>query len=232
VRVLLDSMRRAGTLRRCVLFDIHRGSLESSLNQLAREYPGIAARGVVGDFQDDVTALGPGGRRLIAFLGGTIGNLHPDDEVPGFLSRLRRQMASGDGLLLGVDLVKDTARLERAYNDDAGVTAAFNLNLLRVLNDRLGADFDLGAFEHVAFYDEGRAWIEMRVRALADQVVQVPAAGVTLRFEEGDELRTEISCKYTRESLARRLAGTGLKLGAWYTDPEDLFGLALLSPEA
>jgi L-histidine N-alpha-methyltransferase len=232
VRVLLDAMRRAGTLRRCVLFDIHRASLERSLGQLAREYPGLASRGVVGDFQGDVTALGPGGRRLIAFLGGTIGNLHPDDEVPGFLSRLRRQMASGDGLLLGVDLVKDTARLERAYNDDAGVTAAFNLNVLRVLNDRLGADFDLRGFEHVAFYDERRAWIEMRVRALRDQVVEVPAAGVTLRFEEGDELRTEISCKYTRESLVSRLAGTGLELLAWYTDPEDLFGLALLGPDA
>jgi L-histidine N-alpha-methyltransferase len=122
--------------------------------------------------------------------------------------------------------------MDLANNDDAGVTAAFNLNVLRVLNDRLGADFDLRGFEHVAFYDERRAWIEMRVRALRDQVVEVPAAGVTLRFEEGDELRTEISCKYTRESLVSRLAGTGLELLAWYTDPEDLFGLALLGPDA
>jgi L-histidine Nalpha-methyltransferase len=231
VRVLLNAMRNLGTLRRCVLFDIHRGSLESSLAQLGREYPGLAARGIVGDFQDDVTALGPGGRRLIAFLGGTIGNLHPDEEVPGFLRRLRGQMAEGDGLLIGVDLVKDTARLERAYNDDAGVTAAFNLNLLQVMNDRLGADFDLRAFEHVAFYDEKRAWIEMRVRSLREQEVSVPAAALTLRFDEGDELRTEISCKYTRESLTRRLEGTGLRLQAWYTDPERLFGLALLGLE-
>jgi L-histidine N-alpha-methyltransferase len=228
VRVLLDAMRRAGTLRRCVLFDIHRGSLESSLAQLAREYPGVAARGIVGDFQADVTALGPGGRRLIAFLGGTIGNLHPDLEVPGFLRRLRAQMADGDALLLGVDLVKDTARLERAYNDEAGITAAFNLNLLQVVNDRLGADFDLGAFEHVAFYDEGRAWIEMRVRSLREQEVRIPASGLTLRFDIGDELRTEISCKYTRESLQQRLEGTGLVLDAWFTDPGTLFGLALL----
>lgn len=232
VRVLLNAMRQAGSLRRCVLFDIHRGSLESSLAQLGREYPGLAARGIVGDFQEDVTALGPGGGRLIAFLGGTIGNLHPDDEVPGFLSRLRGQLADGDGLLLGVDLVKDTARLERAYNDDAGVTAAFNLNLLQVMNDRLGADFDPTAFEHVAFYDEKRAWIEMRVRALAEQHVSLPACGLTLRFHEGDELRTEISCKYTRESLRQRLAGTGLRMHTWYTDPERLFGLALLGPEA
>lgn len=228
MRVLLNAMRQAGTLRRCVLFDIHQGSLESSLAQLAREYPGLAARGIVGDFQGDVTALGPGGRRLIAFLGGTIGNLHPDEEVPGFLHRLRGQMAEGDGLLLGVDLVKDTARLERAYNDDEGVTAAFNLNLLQVMNDRLGAEFDLRGFEHVAFYDEKRAWIEMRVRSLREQEVRIPASGVTLRFEAGDELRTEISCKYTRESLEQRLPGTGLALHAWFTDPERLFGLALL----
>jgi len=232
VRVLLNAIRNAGTLRRCVLFDIHRGSLESSLGQLGREYPGLAARGIVGDFQGDVTALGPGGHRLIAFLGGTIGNLHPDDEVPGFLRRLCRQMEKGDGLLLGVDLVKDTARLEHAYNDDAGVTAAFNLNLLQVMNDRLGADFDPHAFAHVAFYDEPRAWIEMRVRSLRAQTVDIPAAGVTLRFDEGDELRTEISCKYTRESLTQRLEGTGLRLQTWYTDPERLFGLALLGPEA
>jgi L-histidine Nalpha-methyltransferase len=228
VRTLLDAMRRAGTLRRCVLFDIHRGSLEISLNQLAREYPGVAARGIVGDFQADVTALGAGGRRLIAFLGGTIGNLHPDDEVPPFLRRLGGQMADGDALLLGVDLVKDTARLERAYNDEAGVTAAFNLNLLQAMNDRLGADFDLRAFEHVAFYDERRAWIEMRVRSLREQEVRIPASGLTLRFDTGDELRTEISCKYTRESLEQRLEGTGLVLDAWFTDPERLFGLALL----
>ncbi len=231
VRLLLDAMRQARILRRCVLFDIHRGSLESSLNQLAREYPGLAARGIVGDFQQDVTALGTGERRLIAFLGGTIGNLHPDDEVPPFLRRLRRQMTGADGLLLGVDLVKDTARLERAYNDEAGITAEFNLNLLQVLNDRLGADFDLRAFEHVAFYDEGRAWIEMRVRSRERQEVRIPAVGLSLRFDAGDELRTEISCKYTRESLERRLQGTGLALRAWFTDPERLFGLALLGPD-
>lgn len=231
LRVLLDAMARAGTLRRLVLFDIHRGSLELSLAQAVREYPGLAARGIVGDFQDDVSALGPGGRRLIAFLGGTIGNLHPEDEAPGFLGRLRRQMGPGDALLLGVDLVKDTARLERAYNDAEGVTALFNLNLLRVLNERLGADFDLAAFEHVAFYDEARAWIEMRVRSLRDQQVEIPAAGVTLRLARGEELRTEISCKYTRASLERRLLGTGLGLDAWYTDREALFALALLRPQ-
>lgn len=230
LRALLDAMERAGSLRRCVMFDIHRGSVESSLAQVRREYPGVAVRGVVGDFMGDLTALGPGGRRLIAFLGGTIGNLHPDEEVPGFLERLRDQMADGDGLLIGLDLVKDTAEIERAYNDAAGVTAAFNLNVLDVMNRRLHADFDPRAFEHVAFYDERRAWIEMRVRSRRAQVVDVPGADVTLHFDEGDELRTEISCKYTRASFARKLHPAGLRLDAWYTDPRGLFALALVRP--
>lgn len=230
VRMLLDAMKRAGALRRCVLFDIHRASVESSLAQVGREYPGVAARGLVGDFMGDLTALGPGGRRLIAFLGGTIGNLHPTDEVPGFLARLREQMADGDALLVGLDLVKDTAEIERAYNDAEGITAAFNLNLLDVMNRRLHADFDRDAFAHVAFYDERNAWIEMRVRALRPQVVDVPGADLTLHFDEGDELRTEISCKYTRASFARRLAPAGLRLDAWYTDTRGLFALALVRP--
>jgi L-histidine Nalpha-methyltransferase len=229
-RVLLDAMKRAGSLRRCVLFDIHRGSVESALAQVGREYPGVAARGLVGDFLGDLTALGPGGRRLIAFLGGTIGNLHPDEDLPGFLQRLRGQMADGDGLLVGLDLVKDPAEIERAYNDAQGVTAAFNLNVLDVMNRRLHADFDPRAFSHVAFYDERRARIEMRVRSKRAQVVDVPGADVTLHFDEGDELRTEISCKYTRASFARRLPAAGLRLDAWYTDPRGLFGLALLRP--
>lgn len=230
LRVLLDAMKRAGSLRRCVLFDIHRGSVESALAQVGREYPGVAARGLVGDFTGDLRPLGSGGRRLVAFLGGTIGNLHPDEDLPGFLVRLRDQLADGDGLLVGLDLVKDTAELERAYNDAAGVTAAFNLNVLDVMNRRLHADFDARAFAHVAFYDERRAWIEMRVRALRPMVVDVPGADVTLHFDEGDELRTEISCKYTRSSFARKLPAAGLRLDAWYTDPRGLFALALVRP--
>jgi L-histidine Nalpha-methyltransferase len=230
LRMLLDATKRAGSLRRCVLFDIHRGSVESALAQVGREYPGVAARGIVGDFTGDLRPLGPGGRRLVAFLGGTIGNLHPEADLPGFLARLRDQLADGDGLLVGLDLVKDPAELERAYNDAAGVTAAFNLNVLDVMNRRLHADFDPRAFAHVAFYDERRAWIEMRVRALRPMVVDVPGADVTLHFDAGDELRTEISCKYTRSSFARKLPAAGLRLDAWYTDPRGQFALALVRP--
>ena len=127
-----------------------------------------------------------------------------------------------------MDLVKDAARLHAAYNDAAGVTARFNLNLLRVMNRRLRAGFELDAFEHVAFYDEAQAWIEMRVRAL--RATRAAIAGLDLVFERGDELRTEISCKYTRASLEALLPPAGLRLDAWMTDPEELFGLALLQP--
>jgi L-histidine N-alpha-methyltransferase len=161
------------------------------------------------------------------FFAGTVGNLHPE-EVPAFFARAARVLGRGDRFLVGVDLVKDRARLEAAYNDAAGVTALFNRNVLQVLNDRLGADFDLSAFAHVAFWDEANAWIEMRLRALRPSRVRIPAAGLTLRFERGDEIRTELSCKYTRQSLEARLEGTGLRLERWFTDPEPLFALALL----
>jgi len=166
---------------------------------------------------------------MVAFLGGTIGNLVPDERA-AFLGDLRAVLQPGEWLLLGTDLVKDPAVVVPAYDDAAGVTADFNRNVLRVVNRRLHADFDPRAFGHVAFYDERRAWIEMRVRALRPQVVDVPGADVTLHFDEGDELRTEISCKYTRSSFARKLPAAGLRLDAWYTDPHSLFALALVRP--
>jgi len=175
--------------------------------------------------------LGEGGGRLAAFFASTIGNLHPD-EVPPFLARVAERLAPGDAFLVGVDLVKDPARLEAAYNDTAGVTAAFNRNILRVMNDRLGADFDPDAFAHVAFYDRERAWIEMRLRSLKLQRVRIPAARLDLAFEAGEEIRTEISCKYTRSTFEALLPGTGLVLDRWYTDPENLFALALLGRRA
>ncbi|MBI4542816.1 MAG: L-histidine N(alpha)-methyltransferase, partial [Gemmatimonadetes bacterium] len=190
-------------------------------------YPTLDVRGVVGDFTDDLGALGPGGGRLVAFFAGTIGNLHPGD-VPRFLGRVSRQLDEGDGFLVGLDLVKGVERLEAAYNDAAGVTAEFNRNILRHVNAELDADFDPARFEHVAFYDRERAWIEMRLRATRASRVRIPGAGLELCFDSGDEIRTEISCKYTRASFAARLPGTGLALDAWYTDPDHLFALALL----
>ena len=160
------------------------------------------------DFQSDLAALGPGGGRLALLLAGTIGNLHPDREVPAFLRTVARQLAPGDTFLVGLDLVKDVSRLQAAYNDAAGVTAEFNRNILRVVNAALDADFDPEAYDHVAFYDRDRAWIEMRLRARHDQRVRVPGAGLTLTLRRGQEIRTELSCKYTRPTFEARLAGT------------------------
>jgi L-histidine N-alpha-methyltransferase len=227
-RVLLDAMARAGSLRSCVLFDINERVLQESLRTLSAAYPGVEVHGVVGDFATDLGAIGTSAeRRLAIFLGGTIGNLLPS-EVPSFLSRLSALLDEGDGFLLGVDLVKDPARLHAAYNDAAGVTARFNRNILKVVNEALGGDFDPDAFEHVAFYDRDHAWVEMRLRALRPMRVRIRAAGIEHAFLAGDEIRTEISCKYTRASLAALLPGTGLRLVDWLTDPEDLFALAVL----
>ena len=228
VRLLLDAGRALGTLERCVLLDISGGVLADSVRSLETDYPGLQVRGVLGDFQDDLAGLGPGGGRLALFLAGTIGNLHPDDEVPGFLRAVARQLEPGDAFLVGLDLVKDERRLHAAYNDSAGVTAEFNRNILRVVNAALDADFDPEAYDHVAFYDRERAWIEMRLRARDDQQVRVPGAGIELTLRRGDEIRTELSCKYTRGSFEARLEGTGLRLESWHTDAEGLFALALL----
>jgi len=227
IRLLLAAMARAGLLERCVMLDINQRFLSESTHALARDFPGLAVHGVVGDFLGDLDLLGPGGGRLAVFFASTIGNIHPR-EVPPFLARVAGHLAPGDAFLVGVDLVKDPARLEAAYNDAAGVTAEFNRNILRVMNERLGADFDPDAFEHVAFFDRERSWIEMRLRSLKLQRVRVPAARLDLAFEAGEEIRTEISCKYTRESFTALLPGTGLAMDRWYTDPENLFALALL----
>ncbi|PYQ21665.1 MAG: L-histidine N(alpha)-methyltransferase [Acidobacteria bacterium] len=229
IRLLLDAMARAGRLESCVLFDINERDLDQSVRALGRDYPQARVTGVVGDFTQGLEGVGPGGGRLAALLGGTIGNLHPRD-VPPFLRRIAALLEPGGAFLLGVDLVKDKRVLEAAYDDAAGVTARFNRNILRVMNERLGADFDPEAFDHVAFYDEANAWIEMRLRARQPQHVRIPAADLDLRLESGDEIRTEISCKYTRGSLEERLRGTGLELDRWFTDRDDRFALGLLSP--
>ncbi|HUG55035.1 MAG TPA: L-histidine N(alpha)-methyltransferase [Vicinamibacteria bacterium] len=227
VRVLLDAMEAKGTLESCTMLDVSEGALTESVHLLGTERPGLRTEGIVGDFLTDLGALGPGRSRLIAFLGSTIGNIHPG-EVPTFFRMAASVLAQGDGLLLGLDLVKDRARLEAAYNDAQGVTAEFNRNILRVVNDRLGGAFEPDAFEHVAFYDEERAWIEMRLRARHPCRVQVEEAGVSLTLPAGGEIRTEISCKYTRASLDALLPGTGLRLEQWRTDAGGLFALALL----
>ena len=227
VRVLLDAMEEAGTLESCTLLDISESAIANSLSQLRSERPRLKASGVVGDFLTDLRAVGPGESRLIAFLGSTIGNIHPQD-VPAFFRSAAAILAPGDAVLVGLDLVKDRARLEAAYNDARGVTAEFNRNILQVMNARLGADFDPAAFDHVAFYDPDHAWIEMRLRARRALDVRVPGAATALSLPAGGEIRTEISCKYTRAALEAALSGTGLMLNEWRTDPESLFALALL----
>jgi L-histidine Nalpha-methyltransferase len=227
-RILLDAMAAAGLLRRCVLFDINEHSLRESLASLASAYPGLEGRGVAGDFSMGLHAIGRSRqRRLAIFLGGTIGNLMPS-RVPSFLAHLSRVLSPGDGFLLGVDLVKDPARLHAAYNDAAGVTAEFNRNMLRVVNEAFDGDFDPEGFEHVAFYDPERAWIEMRLRARGPMRVRLRGAGLERTFAKGEEIRTEISCKYTRASLAALLPGTGLEIVEWLTDDEDLFAVAVM----
>jgi L-histidine Nalpha-methyltransferase len=224
-RALLDT----GTIERYVPFDVDGGMVRDTAAALAEEYPDLEVEGVTGDFEHDLDEIPPpepGRPRIVAFLGGTIGNFIPGSRRR-FLRELAARLDEDSFLLLGTDLVKDPAVLEAAYDDSQGVTAAFNLNMLRVLNRELDADFELGNFEHVAFYDEEREWIEMRLRARRDNDVRVGAIDLDLHFDRGEEMRTEISAKFTRERVESDLGAAGLELVEWLTDPEGLFALSL-----
>jgi L-histidine N-alpha-methyltransferase len=227
IQLLLDAMHRRRQLDRCVLLDVNEAFLATSAERLATDYPGLEVQGIVGDFLHDLDAVGAGRRRLFLFFAGTIGNIHPG-QLQGFLRKVRRVLGRDDAFLVGLDLVKDTRVLESAYNDSAGVTADFNRNILRVLNRRFGTDFEVDAFEHVAFYDADREWIEMRVRACRPTTVSLGGETEQIQFDAGDEIRTEISCKFTRLSFVEALFGTGLELWRWWTDPDALFALALV----
>jgi L-histidine N-alpha-methyltransferase len=229
-RRLLEAMRSAGSLHTYVPVDISEEITRRTAAELIEEFPGLRVHGVICDFENDLERLpGWGQRRMFAFLGGTIGNFAPDRRV-AFLARIASLLGPADTLLLGTDLVKDPARLEAAYDDDAGVTAEFNKNVLAVLNRELGADFDLGAFEHRAFYDAEREWVDIRLRSLVRQTVRVAALDMEVVFEAGEEMRTEISSKFTRESLERSYSPAGLRLEHFWTDPECLFALSLARP--
>jgi L-histidine Nalpha-methyltransferase len=226
-RLLLDAMLSRGRLRRFVPFDVSEGILREAVDQVAREYPALEVRGVVGDFDHHLGLLPGGGRRLVAFLGGTIGNLTPS-ERKRFLAELVSTFEPGDGLLLGTDLVKDVHRLEAAYDDGAGVTAEFNRNVLLVVNANLGADFDPARFQHVAFFDLDNEWIEMRLRSRATHVVTVPGCDhLQVPFEAGEEMRTEISAKFRRPGIQAELEAVGLELTEWWTDRAGDFALSL-----
>ena len=165
----------------------------------------------------------------MAFLGSTIGNMVPAERAL-FLRRVRSRLRPGDSFLLGTDLVKDPAVLVAAYDDSAGVTAAFNKNVLAVLNAELGADFDLDAFEHVARWDSGHEWIEMRLRSTADQQARVRDLGLVVPFAAGEEMLTEVSAKFRHAGVESELAAAGLALRSWWTDPAGQFGLSLSVP--
>ena len=228
-RALLYAMAGTGSLRRYVPFDVDPWVLERCAEELASQYPGLDVQPLEGDFLVHLDRVPDGGPRIVALLGGTIGNLKPPERA-GFLRSVRELLAPDDRLLLGTDLVKDVAVLEAAYNDAAGVTAAFNRNMLTVLNRDLGADFDLDAFAHVAFFDRDESRIEMRLRARSPQRVLIPGAGIEIDLEAGEDIRTETSAKFTLEALARELADADMAIDHFFTDPEGLFGLSLAAP--
>jgi L-histidine N-alpha-methyltransferase len=230
-RILLGAMSSAGTLRRYVPLDVSERALEAAALALVDEFEELSVHGVVGDFERHLDRVPPpvgddGTPRIVALLGGTIGNF-----PPGTRRRLLRQIAAllgeDDRLLLGTDLVKDPAVLEAAYDDRQGVTAEFNRNVLHVINRELDADFTPDAFEHVAFYDRQHEWIEMRLRARRPCTVLVAALELRVEFAAGEELRTEISAKFTRARIERDFRAAGLELEHWYTDRDNLFALSL-----
>jgi L-histidine N-alpha-methyltransferase len=227
-RILLDAMSAAGTLRRYIPLDVSEQALQQAAEQLVSEYDGLQVDGVIGDFERHLESVPDrdGGTRIVALLGGTIGNF-----PPGSRRRLLRGVGGllgpEDRLLLGTDLVKDPAVIEAAYDDAAGITAEFNRNVLHVINRELDADFSPTAFDHVAFFDRKHEWVEMRLRARTAQTVTVADVGLSVEFEAGEELRTEISAKFTRRRLEGDFRAAGLRLDHWFTDPDGLFALSL-----
>ncbi len=225
-RLLLDALSRIGELGAFVPLDVSASALEQSTVDIAAAYPGISVRGVVGDFTRHLSALPAGGKRLVAVLGGTIGNLVPDERA-AFLHAVRAELDPGEWLLIGTDLVKSPHVLVPAYDDARGVTADFNRNVLRVINRELGADFEPEGFQHVAVWDARREWIEMRLRASKEYRVTVPALDLTVDFADGEELRTEISAKFHPDGIRAELAAAGFTATRRWTDSYGRFMVTL-----
>ncbi|MEU2060597.1 L-histidine N(alpha)-methyltransferase [Streptomyces sp. NPDC013455] len=222
-RFLIDALP---ALAAYVPVDVSESALTQAGRALVEERPDLDVHALIADFTAPLALPATPGPRLVAFLGGTIGNLLPAERAK-FLASVRSLLAPGDGLLLGTDLVKDERVLVRAYDDAAGVTAAFNKNVLAVVDRELGADFDPDAFDHVALWDAEREWIEMRLRSRTDQTVKVPALDLAVEFAAGEELRTEVSAKFRKAGVTGELADAGLELTHWWTDAEDRFALSL-----
>jgi L-histidine N-alpha-methyltransferase len=226
-RVLLDALYAAGTLVRYVPVDVTESMVRDCAEELTDEYPGLQVHGVIGDFERHLDRVPPAvGPRIVAFLGGTIGNFPPGSRRR-VLRDITRLLGPDDHLLMGTDLVKDAAVLEAAYDDAAGVTAEFNRNVLRVLNRELGAGFDPDDFDHVALFDREHEWIEMRLRARREHTTLVRDLDLPVHFDAGEEIRTEISAKFTPARLDGDLSAAGLELVRWLTDRDELFALTL-----
>jgi L-histidine N-alpha-methyltransferase len=227
-RLLLDALHGAGTLHRFVPFDVSEETLRGAAEDISAAYR-IPVHAVVGDFNRHLDRIPAGGRRLVAFLGSTIGNLNPA-ERRRFLFDLDATMTVDDRLLVGTDLVKDPGRLVAAYDDSAGVTAAFNRNVLEVLNHELDAAFDPQAFDHVALWNSRDSWIEMRLRSRLRQSIPVPRLGIRVDFAAGEDLRTEISSKFTPDQVEQELWAAGFVTEKCWTDPQGDFLLTLARP--
>jgi L-histidine Nalpha-methyltransferase len=225
-RTLLQALDDGGTLRRFVPFDVDASMLSAAATAIQREYPDIEIAAVCGDFEEHLSEIPDGGRRLFVFLGSTIGNLTVDPRAE-FLAALASVMRPGDSLLLGTDLVKDTGRLVAAYDDAAGVTAQFNRNVLAVINRELDADFDVDAYRHVARWNADDERMEMWLRAQSAQRVRIAALDLTVEFAAGEEILTEVSCKFRADAVADELARAGLRPTRWWTDNAGDFGLSL-----
>ncbi len=225
-KAILDAAVAGGGLGRFVPFDVSEEFLRTSVDVLADRYPEIEVHGVVGDFDHHLPYLPSGDRQLLMLLGGTLGNYRPT-EREGLLAAIVSRQQPGDHVLLGVDLVKDIERLELAYDDPQGVTAAFNKNVLNVVNRQLGADFDIDRFEHVARFDTEHEWIEMLLRSSVDQRVTVADLDLELMFAGGELMRTEVSCKFRRDRFERELTAVGLEPVLWVTDSAGDFAVSL-----
>ena len=225
-RVLLDAMARANQLRFYVPFDVSEGIVRRVAQELVNEYEGLQVHGVVGDFLAHLEHIPEGGRRLVVILGGTIGNLAPEPALE-FISSIHTEMSSGDFFLLGVQLETNIKRIEAAYNDAAGVTAEFNKNILHVMQEMVGATLNPDSFDHKAIYNQNDHRIEMRLRSKEPQTVQVPDLDLSFDLKKGEDILTEISTKYDHPRTESLLNQSGFDMIKWYTDPEELIGLAL-----
>ena len=225
-RALLNALREQGSLRRFIPFDVDPSVLQLAGQAIQQEYPGVEINAVCGDFEEHLGKIPAVGRRLVAFLGSTLGNLTPGPRAE-FLASVSEMMQPGDTLLLGTDLVKDVDRLVRAYDDNAGVTAQFNRNVLTVVNRELGADFDVPAYQHVARWNADEERIEMWLRSTRPQRVHITALDLDVDFADGEEMLTEVSCKFRRSGVDAELAAAGLERTHWWTDDAGDFGLSL-----